>query len=171
MRGDAGLEQRLQLDRWVFEPGVPANAVPADPDVFMGVDIAADHFAEGSAPPQGWAGWTTDERLRFLNRLPREQRRERLDRLERAFGLNAIGNNELRFAWLSLAVANRYDPALASLEDFVTRLGRRKFVRPLYLALHKDESWGRPIAARLYPRARPIYHPLVTGELDKLFGR
>ena len=27
---------------------------------------------------------------------------------------------------------------------------------------------GRPIAARIYARARPLYHPLVTGELDDL---
>jgi aminopeptidase N len=171
VRGDAALEQRLQLDRWVFEPGVPANAYPADPQAFMEVDMAVDHFTEGSRPPNSWAQWTTDERLRFLNRLPRTQKRARLDTLERAFGLNAIGNNEVKFAWLSLAVANRYDPAVPALEAFLAAQGRRKFVRPLYLALNKDQAWGRAIAQRTYPRARPIYHPLVTGELDKVFPR
>jgi aminopeptidase N len=170
VRGDAALEQKLQLDRWVYEPGIPANAVPAEPQAFRDVDIAVDRFAEGSPPPAGWNKWTTDERLRFLNRLPRQQARARLDALERAFGLNAIGNNEVKYAWLSLAVANRYDPAVPALEAFLAAQGRRKFVRPLFLALDKDESWGRPIARRLYPRARALYHPLVTGELDKLFG-
>ena len=37
-----------------------------------------------------------------------------------------------------------------------------------YRASWRDGSWGRPIAARIYPRGRPLYHPLVTGELDKL---
>jgi aminopeptidase N len=171
VRGDAALEQRLQLDRWVYEPGIPSNAVAPDPQAFAEVDSAVAAYASGTLPVAAWARWTTDERLRFLNRLPREQSRTRLDALNQAFGLNAIGNNEVLFAWLSLAVANRYDPAVASLERFVTAQGRRKFVRPLFLALHKDESWGRPIALRLYPRARPIYHPLVTGELDKLLGR
>jgi hypothetical protein len=171
VRGDAALEQRLQLDRWVYEPGIPSNAVAPDPQAFAEVDSAVAAYASGTLPVAAWARWTTDERLRFLNRLPREQSRTRLDALNQAFELNAIGNNEVLFAWLSLAVANRYDPAVASLERFVTAQGRRKFVRPLYLALHKDESWGRAIALRLYPRARPIYHPLVTGELDKLLGR
>ena len=170
VKGDAALEAKLRLDEWVYQPGIPVNAIPADPQAFAEVDAAVAAHAYGTLPTAAWGRWTTDERLRFLNRLPREQARARLDALERAFNLNAIGNNEVKFAWASLAVANRYDPALPSLEAFLTAQGRRKFVRPLFLALHKDESWGRPIAQRLYPRARPLYHPLVTGELDKLFG-
>jgi leukotriene-A4 hydrolase len=169
VRGDAALEQRLQLDRWVYEPGIPSNAVPPDPQAFAEVDAAVTtHAATGALPVALWPRWTTDERLRFLNRLSRQQDRSRLDSLERAFGLNTIGNNELRFAWLSLAVANRYDPAVPALERFLSSQGRRKFVRPLLLALHKDESWGRPLASRIYRQARALYHPLVTSELDKL---
>jgi aminopeptidase N len=171
VRGNTALEQRLQLDRWVYEPGIPTNAVPVNAQAFTEVDAAVTATASGTLPAAAWARWTTDERLRFLNRLPREQDRGKLDTLERTFRLNAIGNNEVKFAWLSLAVTNRYDPAVPALETFLAAQGRRKFVRPLFLALHKDEAWGRPIAQRLYPRARPIYHPLVTGELDKLFGR
>ncbi|NJC04644.1 aminopeptidase N [Sphingomonas kaistensis] len=171
VRGDAALEQLLQLDRWVYEPGLPANAVPADAQAFAEVDAAVAAHAGGTLPTAAWARWTTDERLRFLNRLPRKQGRARLDALDRAFGLDGVGNMEVKFAWLSLAVANRYDPAVPSLEAFLAAQGRRKFVRPLYLALNKDQSWGRPIAQRTYPRARSLYHPLVSGELDKLFGR
>lgn len=171
VRGDAALEQRLQLDRWVYQPGLPSNAVPADAQAFAEVDAAVAAHAAGTLPTAAWSRWTTDERLRFLNRLPREQSRARLDALDRAFGLDRVGNMEVKYAWLSLAVANRYDPAIPSLEAFLAAQGRRKFVRPLYLALNKDATWGRPIARRAYPVARPIYHPLVTGELDKTFGR
>ncbi len=167
VRGDAALETRLQLDRWVYEPGIPANAVPADPAAFTAVDAA---LKGGAFDRSLWNGWTTDERLRFVNALPRKLSVEQLQRLDTTYGLSQSGNNEVLFAWLSLAVANRYDPAVPTLERFLTGLGRRKFVRPLFLALHKDEAWGRPIAARTYPRARPIYHPLVTAELDKLIG-
>ena len=67
-----------------------------------------------------------------------------------------------------LAVANRYQPAVPSLEQFLTMQGRRKFVRPLIEALAKDSQWGRPIAARIYARARAGYHPITTRDLDKL---
>jgi hypothetical protein len=35
-------------------------------------------------------------------------------------------------------------------------------------ALAKDPQWGRPIASRVYARARTGYHPITTRGLDKL---
>lgn len=57
---------------------------------------------------------------------------------------------------------------MPALERFLTSQGRRKFVRPLIRALAADQAWGRPIAARIYRQARPLYHPMVTRELDQL---
>jgi aminopeptidase N len=169
IKGDKGLEQKLQLDRWVYQPGIPSNLARPDPAAFAAVDKAVQRFAAGGAlDAMAWGKWTTDERLRFLNKLPRKLPKARLDALERGFGLNTIGNSEVRFAWLDLAIANRYDPAVASIEQFVTSQGRRKFVRPLITALAEDQQWGRPIAARLYAKARPLYHPITTRDLDKL---
>ena len=168
VKGDKALEQKLMLDRWVYQPGIPPNMVRPPADTFAEQDRASAEFARGAASPSNWTKWTTDERLRFLNRLPRKLPKERLDTLRKAFDLNGIGNMELRFAWLDLAVGNRYDPAVASLEQFLTSQGRGKFVRPLIQALAKDQSWGRPIATRIYAKARPLYHPVVTRDLDEL---
>jgi hypothetical protein len=168
IKGDSALEQKLALDRWVTEPGIPANLVPPQADVFADQDRAAAAFAQGSAAPADWPKWSTDERLRFLNRLRRKLPKPRLDALQSALDLNAIRNMEVRYAWLELAIGNRYDPAVPSLEQFLASQGRRKFVRPLIQALAKDQQWGRPIAARAYAKARPIYHPIVTRELDEL---
>jgi len=115
-----------------------------------------------------WQRWTTDEKLRFLTRLDKKQPNLRLASLDRAYGLAATGNNEVRFAFLTLAVAARHDPAIPALEQFLLMQGRRKFVRPLITALAADTQWGRPIATRVYARARPLYHPVTTRDLDKL---
>jgi leukotriene-A4 hydrolase len=74
------------------------------------------------------------------------------------------------FAWLDLATRNRYDPAVPALERFLTSVGRGKFVRPLYKTLYADAAWGRPIATRIYAEARPLYHPLVTRDVDKVMA-
>jgi hypothetical protein len=167
--GDVGKARELRIDEWLYQPGIPANAVPADRQAFAGVDQAVARFATGGAlDQQAWNGWNTDERLRFLNKLPRKLPLSRLTALDRTLALSSIGNMEVRYAWLELVVANRYQPGVASLEQFLTTQGRRKFVRPLIKALAADSSWGRPIAARVYARARPLYHPMVTRELDEL---
>ncbi|HET9354482.1 MAG TPA: leukotriene A4 hydrolase C-terminal domain-containing protein, partial [Sphingomicrobium sp.] len=168
IKGDQALENNLMLDRCVYQPGIPPNMVRPPADTFAEQDRASAAFARGGAAPASWPQWNTDERLRFLNRLPRSLPAGRLDALQKAYNLNDIRNMEVRFAWLDLAVANRYDPAVPSLEQFLTSQGRGKFVRPLIQALAKDQSWGKPIAARIYARSRPLYHPVVTRDLDEL---
>jgi leukotriene-A4 hydrolase len=168
VKGDKGLESKLIFDRWVYQPGVPPNMVRPPAGTFADQDKAARAFAGGSPAPEAWARWTTDERLRFLGRLPAKLAKPHLDALEAAFRLNETRNMEVRFSWLHLAVANRYDPAIPSLQQFLGAQGRGKFVRPLFEALAKDATWGMPIARRIYPAARPIYHPMVTRELDKM---
>jgi hypothetical protein len=168
VKGDKVLEDRLMLDRWVYGPGIPPNMVRPPAGVFAEQDKASAAFANGAPAPSAWASWTTDERLRFLNRLPRKMPQPRLDALDRAFGLNRASNMEVRYAWLDLAVGNQYDPAVGALEQFLLSNGRGKFVKPLIKALAKDTRWGRPIARRIYTEARPLYHPMVRRDLDKL---
>jgi leukotriene-A4 hydrolase len=169
VKGDTALDKKLMLDRWVYQPGVPPNMALPPADTFAEQDKAARAFASGGAVPKDWASWTTDERLRFLDRLPRKLPTRDLDALEAAFKLNEAHNMEVRFAWLDLAVGNRYDAAVPSLQQFLTMQGRGKFVGPLFRALVKDEAWGGPIARRIYPLARPLYHPVVLRDLDPLF--
>ncbi|HJU76486.1 MAG TPA: leukotriene A4 hydrolase C-terminal domain-containing protein, partial [Sphingomicrobium sp.] len=168
VKGDKALEEKLQLDRWVYEPGLPANVARPDPAAFAEVDKAVAGFAAGGAVPAAFDEWTTAEKLRFLNEVPRSLPKARLDELNGRLRLNEAGNAEVLFAWLDLATRNRYDPAVPVLERFLTTQGRGKFVRPLIRTLAKDQQWGRPIAERVYARARPLYHPIVTRDLDKL---
>jgi leukotriene-A4 hydrolase len=77
-------------------------------------------------------------------------------------------NSEVRHAWLMLAIANRHAPVEQQVEDFLTTQGRRKFVLPLFTALMEQGDWGRPIALRVYAQARPGYHAVTTGSVDRV---
>src|SRR5205085_12397314 len=116
VKGDKGLEDKLMLDRWVYQPGIPPNMTYPPAGTFAEQDKDSTAFAKGGAAPGGWSGWTTDERLRFLIRLPRKLDKARLDALQSAYDLNGATNMEVRFACLALAVSNHYDPAIPSLE-------------------------------------------------------
>ncbi|TFI58036.1 M1 family peptidase [Sphingomonas parva] len=172
VRGDQDFERRLMLDQWVYQPGLPSNVARPDPAAFAAVDRAVTAFnAGGPAAAVPYGGWTTAERLRFLNALPRTLPQPRLAELDRAFQLSQSGNAETLFAWLQLALANRYQPAVAPAERFLMSLGRRKFVAPLFETLVAQGDWGRPIAERIYARARPTYHAVTTGTVDKIMGK
>jgi aminopeptidase N len=171
LKDDKALEAKLMLDQWVYKPGIPANAAKPDAQAFAAVDQAVKAYAAGgptTAVP--FAKWNTAERLRFLNSLHRELAPDRLSALDLAFGLSGIRNNEVLFAWLKLAIANRYQPAVPAVERFLTGMGRRKFAAPLYEALLAEAEWGKPIAQRIYAKARPTYHPVTSGTVDKMIS-
>src|SRR4051812_29303839 len=48
VKGDAALEQKLMLDRWVYQLGMPPNVAPP-PAAFAAVDAAAAAFAKGGS--------------------------------------------------------------------------------------------------------------------------
>ena len=68
-----------------------------------------------------------------------------------------------------MAVRGRYEPAYARLEEFLTSVGRRKFVRPLFEELVKTPE-GRKRAEAIYAKARPGYHPITAGTVDKIIS-
>jgi leukotriene-A4 hydrolase len=169
VRGDAALEQQLQLDAWAYEPGLPSNAQEPHAATFDQVDAAVAAFnANGTLNAAQWDGWGTFERQRFLQTLPRELSRAKLDALESTFSLNETGNYEVAFNWLELAVNNRYEPSVPTVERFLTSQGRGKFIRPIYRLLWAEGDWGRPIARRIYAEARPGYHNLVSAAVDRI---
>ena len=99
--------------------------------------------------------------------MPEKLATNRLAELDRAFGFSRTGNSEVLFAWLRIAIANRYEPAMAALDQFLTSQGRRKFLSPLYTDLMATD-WGKPLARRIYATARPLYHSVSTTTLDAI---
>jgi len=171
VKGDEALEEKLQLDPWVYEPGLPDNVAHPPASAFAEVDAAAEAYkADGALDPSLWGEWTTAERQRFLAKLPRKLSAAKLAELDDKLGLSKTGNNEIRFAWLELALENRYDPAVPQAEQFLSTVGRTKFVRPLFQALVDQGGWGAPIAKRIYARTRSGYHAVTQGAVDKVVG-
>jgi leukotriene-A4 hydrolase len=167
---DPATEARVRPDDWVYGTGLPSNAAPAHSNRFELAAGVAQAFAAGAAAASlAVAGWTTHEWLHFLRSLPETLPRERLAELDRQFRLTETGNSEILFAWLRIAIRNRYEPAFGALERFLTSQGRRKFLRPLYQDLVQTD-WGRDVAVRIYRQARPTYHAISVASVDEIVG-
>jgi leukotriene-A4 hydrolase len=166
--GDAAKVAAVRLDDWVYQPGLPDNAVVPASTALEAAAGQAKAFAGGAAAASlRTATWSTQEWLHFLAELPAMMTPAQLAELDRAFGLTERGNSEVLFAWLRIAIRHHYQPAMPALERFLTSQGRRKFVRPLYEDLMKVE-WGRAAARRIYATARPLYHAVTAGSVDKI---
>jgi aminopeptidase N len=167
--GDAAAWKAAGVEQWVYGEGIPDTLVVPPSARFDKARAAAAAFAATGAVDGVRPDWTTTERLGFLNSLPRALTRAQLDALDRSFRFSQSGNAEILFAWLLHAVRNTYEPAFPSLERFLTGMGRRKFLRPLYRAMHENPQ-TQALARRIYDRARPTYHPIAVATVDEILG-
>ena len=166
--GDQALMDKLGVKKWIYEGGIPDNIVVPVSDKFEKTSAAAKAFAKsGSLAGVKKDAWVTTEWLDFINNLPQPMSQDQMKTLDEALNLTQAGNSEILFAWLMHAVRNNYQPAFASLEDFLTRQGRRKFLKPLYRAM-QDNPKTREMGKKIYKKARPGYHPISTNTIDAI---
>jgi leukotriene-A4 hydrolase len=168
--GDESQAKALQIDAWVFSPGLPANAIEPHSEAFAPVDQAVKSFAGGAPASQiSTTGWTTHHWVHFLETLPTPLDPTKMADLDAAFHFSDSGNSEILSTWLMKVVQGKYAPAYPSLERFLTTVGRRKYLKPIYTELAKTPE-GEEMALRIYEKARPGYHSVSQVTVDQILG-
>jgi leukotriene-A4 hydrolase len=163
-----GAVTAAELDEWMNRPGLPRSAVLPQSDAFEKVDARRTAWLAGApATDLPAKEWTTHEWVHFLDNFPAKVPAAKLAELDAAFALTDAGNSEVAFSWLRIAIRNDYAPAWPRLETYLTTIGRRKLIRPLYADLMQTPA-GAARARAIYAQARPNYHPIATATLDAL---
>ena len=168
IKDDTALRRKLNIHEWVYGPGIPANCPRAAQERFAKVDNARDQFLNDVPPLQlVTTDWTTHEWLRFLRNMPPALSANQMKSLDMAFKFTNAGNSEIADLWFIMAVRANYTFAFPEMEPFLSTVGRRKFLEPLYGEMMKTPK-GVEMAKTLYERYRKNYHPLAQESLDKL---
>ncbi|MFA6157887.1 leukotriene A4 hydrolase C-terminal domain-containing protein, partial [Mesorhizobium sp.] len=63
-------------------------------------------------------------------------------------------------------VRSGYTKARPAITEFLSRIGRRKLVMPIYGALVATPD-GLAFAGEVFAKARPAYHPITIGSVEK----
>jgi len=161
--------ESVSMDRvkqWVFEPGIPDGAPVPRSAAFAGIEPVRQDWLAGSIAAEDidTSEWTYHHWKRFLDGMPEQLRREKLEDLDQAFQLTAARNNEIAFSWLRIAIRNGYEPAFDRLENFLTTIGRTKFIGVLYEDML--DAGMDDMALRIFEEAKPTYHPLAAKEIE-----
>jgi leukotriene-A4 hydrolase len=159
---------QIDLDLWLNKPGLPGDAPRDDSPAMAKVDAQRDRFVQGApATSLDTKGWVTQQWERFIQGLPDAVPLARLAELDHAFGFTPSHNSEILCDWLVVAIRRQYHPADARLSQFLMEVGRRKFLKPIYSELAKTPD-GLERARAIYTKARPRYHAVSTGTIDKI---
>ena len=158
-----------EIEEWVYAPGIPANAPRVESRKFSTVDAARIAWSgAGSLPAKSVTeAWSTQEWVRFLEGMPQTLKPEQLQQLDEAYKLTGTPNGEIAQRWYPLAERSGYTAARGEMAKFLERVGRRKLVMPIYNALAASED-GLAFAKQVFARARPGYHPITTGSVQKV---
>lgn len=158
---------RETIDEWIYKPGLPKSAPEPKSDAFNQVAMQAKEYLNGTKTLSSiqTKAWTTQEWLHFLQTMPEGFGTEKMAELDKAFNLTKAGNSEIAFQWLLMSIRENYTAADARLEAFLIEIGRRKFVRPLFVELAKTPE-GMKRACEIYAKSRSGYHPITQSSVD-----
>src|ERR1051325_2899652 len=121
--------KRVNIDQWIYGPGIPADAPQPKSEAFARVEAQASAFAKG-APAESidMAKWSSHEKVHFIQSLPKLYP-ERLETLDRRFHFSESGNSEVLSAWLEKSLDSGYKGVYPAVEVVLTTPGRRTFLK------------------------------------------
>jgi aminopeptidase N len=162
-----GTVTMAQVDAWLYEPGIPADAPQVQSRKFSVVDAARIAWSgSGTLPaPQVTSAWGTQEWVHFLEGLPETLKPEQLKQLDDAYHFTGTPNGEIAQRWYPLTVRSGYADARPAIAAFLERIGRRKLIMPIYEELVKTPD-GLAFARDVFAKAKPGYHPITTGSVQ-----
>ena len=134
------------------------------------------------------SGFTTHHWLHLLRKLhtradgsPGRLSRDEMAGLDARFHFTQTQNAEIACDWFVLSIQSDYRPAYQAMHDFLLKVGRRKFLMPIYEALLaqfvvKDGKYepafaqGKEMATEIFLQAEPGYHSVAARSLRELLG-
>lgn len=168
IKGDKALKDKIDADSWVNQPGLPSNSPAVGSEKFKALDSRITSWQKtGDVSSLNPGKLSTNEFLYLISHLPENITIAQMSALDKEFNFTASGNAEIQAAWYTLSVQHKYEPAYPNIEKFLTEVGRRKFLMPLYKEMVKTPE-GKEWAKKIYAKARPNYHSVAYNSIDEL---
>jgi hypothetical protein len=181
---------KFDFDEWIYQPGIPKNCVKVNSKRFKEMQKLAKEFATGNdifepkttyePIPKSWrkkrvtkqlkrSDYSTQEWMEFIRSLPKQMDPEKMALADAYMNFSRWGNSEVMTEWYVLAIRSDYKPAFLPMEQFITQVGRRKYLLPIYGALNETPE-HRQLALSIFETAKMNYHFVSKSSVESLLG-
>jgi hypothetical protein len=158
-----GATTRVGATQWVEGTGIPASA-----PVPHSNRLEALRKLPAAVPSEETVrGFHPTEWQLFLESLPHPAPPGLCAEIDEQYHLTRSSNYEVLVSWLVLAARSNYTEALPRTEDVLRRVGRMKYLRPLYQALARNPL-TREFGWRSFTRFRDGYHPIARQVIENI---
>lgn len=163
-----GNRVNFKIDEWVYQPGLPENCPVIDCKRFVNVESSIDEFMNSNSIQHlNTSEWSTHEWIHFVKNLPDSIESENMKVLDNSFNLSSSGNSEILAVWFERSIVADYQPAFPFMKKFLIKVGRRKFLQPIYESLAKTKD-HKLWANEVYKEARSNYHYVSFNTIDDI---
>jgi aminopeptidase N len=161
----------FNIDEWVYGEGIPDNVLKIESDRFKIVqELAVEFKTSGKLPQKLKRGdKVTQEWLAFIRAFEGELSKDKMIKIDEQLNFKNSGNSEIMSEWYVLGIKNDYTELRPEIKAFLKKVGRRKYLAPLYSTLAASEeslAWGKEV----YKEARPYYHSVSYNTIDEILG-
>lgn len=173
-----GKLDEIDWDTWFYQPGLPPKP-DFDTRLVDAVNALADKWESLSSGDKGFRpsakdveGLSANQIVVFLERLLLSKLPIPVDYaadMGTLYGFRTSKNVEVSSRYYQVAMKAEDRSVLSSVADLLGKVGRMKFVRPLYRGMIKLDI---NLAAETYEKYKNFYHPICRQMVAKdLFGK
>jgi leukotriene-A4 hydrolase len=161
----------VNVEEWVYGSGIPTNCPQVVSTRFNAVEANLELFYTTNDVNKSIQGknWSSHEWVHFVRLLKPETTIKQMAAIDKVYKLTKSGNAEIAAIWFEKSINIGYGNIDKELTAFLIKIGRRKFLVPLYTALANTEK-GKEKALKIYKQARSNYHFVSYSTIDEILG-
>ncbi|KAI9324116.1 peptidase family M1-domain-containing protein [Zopfochytrium polystomum] len=169
----------VDWDSWFNKPGMPPVKNTFDRTLATACDALAARWLSNVSADESTlrtlfhasdlADFTSPQKVVFLELLLDSASPlpvPVLDVMEQIYGFKALKNCEERSRWCEVSLKAERESVFPDVVEFVTTMGRMKYVRPLYRGLARCKA-GKALAQETFTKHRAFYHPICAAIVEK----
>ncbi len=181
----------FDYDAWIYNEGLPTNCLQLHSTRLDEMQKLADNFTQGEVSFAAKITYTykkvgkrrkkikrvdqikyqdhiVQEWQTFIRRLPKNLAHAKMREIDRYLHFSFSGNSELLTEWFILSANNGYAQTNKNqIAAFLTKVGRRKYLMPIYEALLLNKS-TRNFAVNTFQGAKQNYHAVSRKSIEVL---
>ena len=158
--------------QWLYNPGLPSNCIKLNPPRFKKMQQLASDFYNGIKGLNSnlkRQDFLTQEWQVFIRALPAQIDTSLLIEIDQQLEFKSCGNSEIMTEWYVLAIKNNYKGVREDMYKFLTKVGRRKYIEPIYNALVQKEE-DREWAIKTFEVAKSNYHYVSSNTIASILN-
>ena len=196
MENNLLLSKKLSFDydEWIFSNGLPKNSVIINSSRLKRMESLAKRFSAGENvfEPVVTYQWQKiknskkKKRIKIVSKIKRDDfivqewqtfirglsddiSIVKLQCLDATFNFSTWGNSEVMAEWFVLNIHRENRIIRPAIEKFISKVGRRKYLLPIYKALAsnpEDKLWAK----KVFDNSKAYYHAVSRNSIAKLFA-